>query len=66
MPPRNWTRLGERITVPNVRRAAGRLALRVVVSKSKRTVIAYGAGDKQLAQYSATIGGPHDPLPIAH
>ncbi len=34
---------GERITVPNVRRAAIGLALRVVVSKSKRTVIAYGA-----------------------
>ena len=58
---------GERITVPNVRRTtAPRLALRVVVSKSKRTVIAYGAGDKVLAQYPATMGGPHDPLPIGH
>jgi lipoprotein-anchoring transpeptidase ErfK/SrfK len=55
---------GERITVPNVRHAAARLALRVVVSKSKRTVIAYGAGDRELAQYPATIGGTHDPLPI--
>jgi len=57
---------GERITVPNVRRAAVRLALRVVVSKSKRTVTAFGAGDKELAQYPATIGGTHDPLPIGH
>ncbi len=57
---------GERITVPNVRRAAARLASRVVVSKSKRTVIAYGAGDQELAQYPATIGGAHDPLPIGH
>jgi lipoprotein-anchoring transpeptidase ErfK/SrfK len=57
---------GERISVPNVRRAEARLASRVVVSKSKRTVIAYGAGDKQLAQYPATIGGVHDPLPIGH
>jgi hypothetical protein len=57
---------GERITVPNVRHAAVRLASRVVVSKSKRTVIAYGAGGKELAQYPATIGGPHDPLPIGH
>jgi lipoprotein-anchoring transpeptidase ErfK/SrfK len=57
---------GERITVPNVRRAALRPALRLVVSKSKRTVIAYGAGDKELAQYPATIGGTHDPLPIGH
>jgi lipoprotein-anchoring transpeptidase ErfK/SrfK len=55
---------GEQITVPNVRRATVRLALRVVVSKSKRTVTAYGAGNKELAQYPATIGGTHDPLPI--
>ena len=55
---------GERITVPNLRRAVRRMASRVVVSKSKRTVIAYGAGDKQLAQYPATIGDTHDPLPI--
>ena len=55
---------GERISVPNVRRATVRRALRLVVSKSKRTVIAYGAGDKELAQYPATIGGMHDPLPI--
>jgi lipoprotein-anchoring transpeptidase ErfK/SrfK len=57
---------GEQITVPNVRHAAMSLASRVVVSKSKRTVIAYSAGGKELAQYPATIGGTHDPLPIGH
>jgi lipoprotein-anchoring transpeptidase ErfK/SrfK len=57
---------GEQITVPNVRRAAVSLALRVVASKSKRTVIAYGAGAKELVQYPATMGGMHDPLPIGH
>jgi peptidoglycan hydrolase-like protein with peptidoglycan-binding domain len=57
---------GERIIVPNVRHATMRLALRVVVSKSKRTVIAYGDGDKELAQYPVTIGGTHDPLPIGY
>jgi len=55
---------GGRIAVPNVRSAAVRRAVRLVVSKSKRTVIAYGAGDKELAQYPATIGDTHDPLPI--
>ena len=55
---------GVRITVPNVRRAPARMAVRVVVSKSKRTVIAYGAGGKELAQYPATMGDSHDPLPI--
>ncbi|MGA2186741.1 MAG: L,D-transpeptidase family protein [Bryobacteraceae bacterium] len=58
---------GERISVPNVRRpAVARRASRVVVSKSKRTVIAYGPGDKQLAQYPTSIGDSHDPLPIGH
>jgi lipoprotein-anchoring transpeptidase ErfK/SrfK len=57
---------GEQISVPSLRRAVVRLALRVVVSKSKRTVIAYGAGDKELAQYPATIGDSHDSLPIGH
>ena len=63
-PDKKLDAVGERITVPTVRRAAVRVALRVVVSKSKRTVIAYGAGDKELAQYPATIGDTHDPLPI--
>jgi len=63
-PGKKLNTAGEQITVPSVRRAAGRLALRVVVSKSKRTVIVYGAGDKVLAQFPATIGGEHDPLPV--
>jgi lipoprotein-anchoring transpeptidase ErfK/SrfK len=65
-PGKKLNTVGESITVPNVRRAVVRLALRVVVSKAKRTVIAYGAGDKELAQYPATIGDTHDPLPIGH
>lgn len=55
---------GEQITVANVRLAPLQRALRVVVSKSKRTVTALGAGDKVLAQYPATIGDSHDSLPI--
>lgn len=54
------------VTVPNVRRTPAGHAVRVVVSKSKRTVTAFGVGDKVLAQYPATIGGEHDPLPIGH
>jgi lipoprotein-anchoring transpeptidase ErfK/SrfK len=57
---------GVAITVPNVRRGPGGHAVRVVVSKSRRTVTAYGAGDRILAQYPATVGGEHDPLPIGH
>lgn len=55
---------GEQITVANVKLPPARRAVRVVVSKAKRTVTAFGAGDKILAQYPATIGGEHDPLPI--
>ena len=56
----------EQITVPSVRRAAVGMALRVVVSKSKRTVIARGAGGKELALYPTTIGDSRDPLPIGN
>jgi lipoprotein-anchoring transpeptidase ErfK/SrfK len=58
--------VGTQISVPNVRHVAAGLALRVVGSKSKRTVIAYGAGGKVLAQYPATMGDTHDPLPIGN
>lgn len=57
---------GERIVVPSVRRAVALPAARVVISKSRRTVTAYGAGGRLLAQYPATMGGVHDPLPIGH
>jgi lipoprotein-anchoring transpeptidase ErfK/SrfK len=65
-PGKSLKKVGEAIVVPAVVRAPARRALRVVVSKSKRTVTAYGAGDRMLAQYPATMGGEHDPLPIGH
>ena len=63
-PGKDLKKAGEAIMVPAVGRAPARRALRVVVSKSKRTVTAYGAGGTLLAQYPATMGGEHDPLPI--
>jgi len=63
-PGKDLTVAGTRITVPNVHRPPPLRAVRVVVSKSKRTVTAEGAGHKVLAQYPATIGGVHDPLPL--
>lgn len=65
-PGKKLDTVGEQLTVPNVRHAAVRLATRLVVSKSKRTVTAYGAANRLLAQYPATIGGEHDPLPVGH
>lgn len=61
---KNLSTPGEQIEVPALIRHAPLRAARVVVSKSKRTVIAYGLRDRILAQYPATIGGVHDPLPI--
>jgi lipoprotein-anchoring transpeptidase ErfK/SrfK len=63
-PGKTFDTAGERIVVPNVRRLPMGRAVRVVVSKSKRTVTALGPGDKVLAVYPATIGGSHDPLPL--
>ena len=63
-PGKDLTKEGEEIMVPNVRRAKIAGVARVAVSKAKRTVTAFGAADKPLAQYPATIGSEHDPLPI--
>lgn len=63
-PGKKLDTVGVRIMVPNVRRLLVGHALRVVGSKSKRTVIVYGTGDKVLAEYPATMGDVHDPLPI--
>ena len=51
-------------TLPNSARTSPAKAARVEVSKSQRTVIAYSPDEKILAQYPATIGSEHDPLPI--
>ena len=71
-PDRKLDVAGTQIMVPNVRHAAAGRGLRVVGSKSKRTVVVYGAsgragggaGDRILAEYPATMGDVHDPLPI--
>jgi lipoprotein-anchoring transpeptidase ErfK/SrfK len=65
-PGRNMEAVGVHIRVPNVRHTTAGMALRVVASKSKRTVIAYGAAGKVLAQYPASMGDTHDPLPIGN
>ena len=61
---KDLTQAGQQILVPKVERERPREAVRVVVSKTKKTVTAFGPGDAVLAQYPATIGSTHDPLPI--
>jgi lipoprotein-anchoring transpeptidase ErfK/SrfK len=63
-PEKKFDVAGEEILVPNIGRTSTIRAARVIVSKSKRTVTAINPGGKVIAQYPATMGGVHDPLPI--
>ena len=63
-PGKNLTNAGEQILVPNVLRSYGPQAAKVVVSRTYGTVIAFAEDGTVLAQYPATIGSEHDPLPI--
>jgi lipoprotein-anchoring transpeptidase ErfK/SrfK len=62
---KNLTRAGEQIMVPNV---TGTPALppaaRVVVSRDARILTLEDATGRPLAQYPASTGSEHDPLPI--
>ena len=64
-PGKNLSKAGQEIMVPNVVREYVVAADKVVVSKKNRTVSAYAADGMLLAQYPATMGSEHDPLPIA-
>jgi lipoprotein-anchoring transpeptidase ErfK/SrfK len=55
---------GEEIVVPNVITTIGARAGRIVVSKSRQTIEAFAPDGLLLAQYPATMGSEHDPLPI--
>jgi lipoprotein-anchoring transpeptidase ErfK/SrfK len=55
---------GDVIVVPSVERAPLEKAAKVEVSKSDGSVTAKDAAGKVLARYPATMGSPHDPLPI--
>jgi lipoprotein-anchoring transpeptidase ErfK/SrfK len=52
------------ILAPNVLVAPPGPAAQVLVSKSKRVVMAMDSGGHILASYPATMGSEHDPLPI--
>jgi len=63
-PGRTLSKAGQEIMVPNVAREYSVPAGKVVVSKNNRTVSAYAADGTLLAQYPATMGSEHDPLPM--
>ncbi len=63
-PGKNLHNAGEQILVPNVQRDYAVHAAKLVVSKNRRTVTAFADDGSVLAQYPATMGSEHDPLPI--
>jgi lipoprotein-anchoring transpeptidase ErfK/SrfK len=65
-PGKDLTRAGEDILVPNVQREYVLPADKVVVSRNNHTVSAFAGDGMLLAQYPATMGSEHDPLPIGN
>lgn len=65
-PGKRLTKAGEEIMVPNVVREYVVSADKIVVSKNNRTVSAFASDGSLLAQYPATMGSEHDPLPIGN
>ncbi len=64
-PGKALSKAGEEILVPNVQRPLGVVqAERFAVSKSKKAVTALAGDGTILAQYPATMGSEHDPLPL--
>ena len=63
-PGKSFDKAGEEIVVPSVRSTPPPKIAKVVVSESEKTVSAFDAADKLVAQYPATTGSEHDPLPI--
>jgi lipoprotein-anchoring transpeptidase ErfK/SrfK len=64
-PGKNLGRAGEQIMVPNVLGAAALpKPAKIVVSKNRRVLELVDSEGKQVAQYPASTGSDHDPLPI--
>jgi lipoprotein-anchoring transpeptidase ErfK/SrfK len=65
-PDKDLARAGEQIVVPNIDRPAsnGIKAAKIVVDKSELTVSVVDDAGKTLAQFPASTGSEHDPLPI--
>lgn len=64
-PGKDITKPGEQILVPNLAKDFHPpMAAAVVVSKSNQAVTAFNADGSIIAQYPATMGSEHDPLPI--
>lgn len=64
-PERDFSRVGEQLVVPSVRAASPLpVVAKVVVDKSEATVMLLDESGKVIAQYPASTGSKHDPLPV--
>jgi lipoprotein-anchoring transpeptidase ErfK/SrfK len=63
-PGKDLTKPDEEILVPNTAHSLAGKAEKIVVSKSISTVTVFDKDGKIVAQYPATIGSEHDPLPV--
>ena len=63
-PDQKSVKPGDQITVPNIHHDMPQGVASISVSKSSRIVQALDANGKPVANYPATIGSEHDPLPI--
>jgi lipoprotein-anchoring transpeptidase ErfK/SrfK len=63
-PTKHFDRADTEIVVPNVDTGSMPKAASVAVSRSEGTVTALDAKGKVIAQFPATTGSDHDPLPI--
>jgi len=63
-PGKTFKVAGQKIFVPNVSTNLNGKAARVTVSKSESTVRVLDDAGKVIAQYPATTGSEHDPLPV--
>jgi lipoprotein-anchoring transpeptidase ErfK/SrfK len=66
-PGKSFDKAGEEILVPNVHAAnPAEKAAKVIVDQTSSTVSALDSEGKRIAQYPATMGSEHDPLPIGN
>jgi len=66
-PGKNFNRAGEQIVVPAVHGGAPLpQAAKVVVSDSRKVLMLFDSAERLIAQYPASTGSEHDPLPVGN
>lgn len=66
-PGKDFTRAGEEIVTPNIE-VADKLpkAVKIIIDRSEGTLTMVDASDNTIAQFPASTGSEHDPLPLGN